>query len=285
MTTKRHKNIKNKTIKKSYLKPSIKILKSGYSIYAAKSFDGEAILKYTMEQEKKSKDSCLYTNISWFGDLKQAKIYHTSDTKIYKWLIKKPTNLLIMNKNNKLFFKNCFQNFKGELNTSINLTSEQIITAKNLLKDESIDLSYLNMKKNERAYFEFAFAYGYITLEQQYQFMKLMKFLIENDIIDIKKRDGSSIINKLKLKINYYYFFNKFNKQEKYNRLSLYSFDKDALTNLCKIVPKQYKIDGVFQPDAKSFWFPDLKVYKMDIKEYVLYNPHHNLIYDGIEEE
>ena len=57
--------------------------------------------------------------------------------------------------------------------------------------------------------------------------------------------------------------------------------------NLCKIVynNRDYKISGVYQKNDTSFWFPDLKVYKMDISEYVLYNPHHNLIYDSIEEE
>jgi len=77
---------------------------------------------------------------------------------------------------------------------------------------------------------------------------------------------------------------NKIRHNEKYNRLSFYAFDKCALINLCKIIPSEYGISGVYQPNLKSFWFPDLKVYKMDIKEYVLYNPHHNLVYNGIEE-
>ena len=49
-------------------------------------------------------------------------------------------------------------------------------------------------------------------------------------------------------------------------------------------MPSKYKIDGVFQANDKSFWFPDLVVYKMNIKEYVLYNPHHNLKFEGIVE-
>jgi len=69
-----------------------------------------------------------------------------------------------------------------------------------------------------------------------------------------------------------------------YNRLSIYLFDKYALNNLCKIIPSHFKISGVLQENTKSFWFPDLIVYKMNIKEYVLYNPHHNLIYDKIVE-
>lgn len=285
MKTKSRKKLKNKTIKKRSLKPKIRNLVKDYPIYAAKSFDGEAILQYTREQEEKSKDKCLYTNISWFGDLKQAQIYKTSKTKIYKWLIKKNTKLLVMNRENETFFEHCFKHFKGELLTTINLTHNKTSVAMQKLKDTDIDYSYLNMSPNDKAYFEFAFAYGYITVDKQYEFMRLIKFLIKYKIIDLHKRDGSSIEDKINMKINYYYLVNKLNRHKKHNRLSLYSFDKVALINLCKIIPNVYKIDGVFQPNSKSFWFPDLKVYKMDISEYVLYNPHHNLIYDGIQEE
>jgi hypothetical protein len=89
----------------------------------------------------------------------------------------------------------------------------------------------------------------------------------------------------LDIKIDYYYLLNKTNNKKKYNRLSIYFFDKYALNNLCKVVPKLYKIDGVFVPNNESFWFPNLIVYKTDIKEYVLYNPHHNLIYEKIVEQ
>jgi hypothetical protein len=285
MKTKRHTNLKNKTVKNRNLKPKVRILTKGYPIYAAKSFDGDAILKYTKEQEENFKDKCLYENISWFGDLKQAQIYKTSKTKIYKWLINKNTKLLIMNKGNEQFFEQQFKGFKGNLVTAINLTDDKLSQALDKLKDSDIDYSYLKMNKNEMAYFEFAFAYGYISVDKQYEFMRLIKFLINHNIIDIQKRDGTSVINKINMKINYYYLINKLNRHKKHNRLSLYSFDKNALINLCKIIPSHYNIDGVFQPNSKSFWFPDLKVYKMDISEYVLYNPHHNLIYDSVQEE
>ena len=43
---------------------------------------------------------------------------------------------------------------------------------------------------------------------------------------------------------------------------------------------KTYKISGVYQKNDTSFWFPDLIVYKMNIQEYILFNPHHNLVYE-----
>ena len=63
-------------------------------------------------------------------------------------------------------------------------------------------------------------------------------------------------------------------------------FDKYAIMNLCKLVynKKEYKISGVYQKNDTSFWFPNLIVYKMNIQEYILFNPHHNLIYEKIIE-
>jgi hypothetical protein len=75
-------------------------------------------------------------------------------------------------------------------------------------------------------------------------------------------------------------------KKEKYNRLSFYFFDKYAIMNLCKLVynKKEYKIHGVYQKNDTSFWFTDLVVYKMNIQEYILFNPHKNLVYEKLIE-
>jgi hypothetical protein len=283
-TKNKNKVSKNKTRKINRIKPLIKTLKTGYPLYASKKSYGDKILEYTKEQEKKFNDSCLFGNMSWFGDLEQAKSYKTQDQNIFKWKIKKPTNLLVINKHNEKFFEYHFLNTRENLKTTIELTDEQIKKVKKQIENENINCYYLDLLLNQRAFFEFKFAYGYITTEEQYQFMKLIKFLIQHKFIDIKMREGTSIINKLSKKIDYYYFLNKTNTNKKYNRLSIYLFDKYALNNLCKIIPSHYKISGVIQEDTKSFWFPDLIVYKMNIKEYVLYNPHHNLIYDKMIE-
>jgi hypothetical protein len=283
MITKRNNKTKKK-IDNFTLKPDIKMLKTGFPLYASKKSYGEKILEHTKKEEERNNDKCLLGNMSWFGDLKQAKSYKTNETKIFKWTIKIPTFLLRINKTNERFFEYYFNKTTLTLDTLINLTDKQLGNVIKLIKDENIVLDYFNLTQNERAFFEFKFAYGYISVEQQYQFMKLIKFLIQNNFIDIKTREGTSILNKFDEKINYYYYFNKTNTRNKYNRLSIYLFDKYALNNLCKIIPLHYKISGVIQENTKSFWFPDLIVYKMNIKEYVLYNPHHNLTYDKIVE-
>ena len=107
----------------------------------------------------------------------------------------------------------------------------------------------------------------------------MIKFLLTNNFITITMRDGTSIISKIDRDIYYYSMLHSlpYKHREKYNRISFYQFDISALTNLCRVLPKN--ISGVYQPNVNSFWFPNLGIYQMNIEEYVLFNPHHNLTY------
>ena len=58
------------------------------------------------------------------------------------------------------------------------------------------------MNNNERALYEFKFVFGYLTIKEQYEFLLLIRFLIKNRHLQIERRTGDSIINKLNLKIN-----------------------------------------------------------------------------------
>ena len=285
MKTKKNKIAKNKTRKQSLrlkqshsLKPSLKILKIGYPLYASKQYEGSTILEYNKSEELKYHDKCLMQNSSWFGDLVVAKSYKTKDNHIYRWKAKKETKLLNINSINESFIDNIFRNSKTKLIPSINLTKAQIDKIE-------YDHPYLNMSTNDKALYEFKFCFGLITVEEQYEFMNLIKYLIENKFIEIKRRDGQSILKKLKLKIGYYKIASLLGKKEKFNRLSFYDFDKHAIMNLCRLVNnKMYKISGVYQKNDTSFWFPDLIVYKMDIQEYILFDPQDNLVYDKLIE-
>jgi hypothetical protein len=267
------------------LYPAIRTFKKGFPLYASKTYSGDVILEYTKKQEEIFKDKCLMDNISWFGDYKEAKYYKTNQNHLYKWSVKKETRLIIMNTENELFFKHIFQNSHPhvEIKPTINIVQTKVEELKKKLREENMDIKYLTMTDREKAYYEFQFAYGYISVEEQYQFMLLIRYLIKNDYIHIETREGHSIVTKLTSKINYYYYLNTTN-HTKHNRLSFYLFDKVALRNLCKLLPETYKIDGVIQYNLKSFWFPNLIFYQMDIKEYVLFRPHNNLKYDRMIE-
>jgi hypothetical protein len=276
MKTKRILEIKNSTRKNRNIKPHLKKLKIGFTLFASKNFEGDKLLEFKKKEEEIKKDHCLLGNSSWFGSLKVAKNYKTKETKIYKWTINKPTYLLKINKENEQFINYIFKNTRVKLTPIITLNEKNI----------NYEHPYINMDKNEKALYEFKFAFGYITLKEQFEFLKLLKYLIENKFIEMDTREGKSIIDKMNIKINYYKILSILPKKEKYNRLSFYYFDKYAIMNLCKIVynKKDYKISGVYQKDDTSFWFPNLIVYKMDIEEYILFNPHHNLNYDNVIE-
>ena len=286
-TQKNIKNNKNRTIKHRF-RPSLKILHKGYPLFASKKFKGDEILKYTREQEEKFKDSCLFDNMSWFGDYAEAKEYETKETQINKWKIIKKTNLLKMNERNQKIFEKLFR--KAEINnthleTALKIKPEDFDKIKELAKKEDIKYDYIYLSQNEKALYELKFAYGYISLKDQYEFMKFIRFLIENKFIEILSREGKSIKNKLTTKIDYYYLLNALSSKEKYHRLSLYDFDRNAMRNLCRVLKPEDEISGVFQANTKSFWYPDVIFNKIrDIKEYVLFNPHHNLVYEGIVE-
>ena len=258
----------------------IKILKKGHTIYGAKNKKiGHKILDFTRNVERRTRKKCAYDNISWFSDIDQSKQYHTSDTSIFQWITLRNTRLLTINKQNeKVFQQLFFTNIK--LNYTLKINQSTMDKIKKLRNDYPIYLfqhPFLFMSNNERAYYEFQFVFGYLTVHEQYLFLELMYYLLKYKISEINKRDGTSISNKVYYKMKYYSLY-PFKKQEKYNRLSFYELDKNAIVNVCTTLCRG-KIDGVLQPDSPSFWYPDLKVYRMNIKEYILFAPHHVLEY------
>lgn len=281
MKTKQNKttNGKNKTKKNNMSKNcSLRTLNTGYPLYASKQYEGSTILEYNKQQELKYHDKCLMINSSWFGDLDVAKSYKTKNTHIYRWKTKIPIKLLNNNMQNEEFIKNIFKTTLVKLMPTIKLTKEQI-------NKINYVHPYLNMSNNEKALYDFQFCFGFITVKEQYEFMKFVKYLIENKFVEIKRRDGKSILNKLNIKMNYYKVASLLGKKEKMNRLSFYDFDKHAIMNLCKITNNnKYKISGVYQKNDTSFWFPDFIVYKMNIQEYILFDPQDNLVYDRLIE-
>jgi hypothetical protein len=269
MKTKRRKSNNSKT--KKVRSTSFKILRIGYPLYASKKFKGDELLAYQKTAENKTHDSCLLDNSSWFGDYNVAKSYKTEETKLYKWKTKKITRLLNINEQNAGYFRHLFSNTKAKLIPTINLSEKQIHKI-------NYAHSYIRMSSNEKAYYEFCFAFGYISTKEQVEFMKLIKHLIAEKYITMLTREGNSVATKMEIKIDYYRLNHTFVKNNTLNRLSFYHLDKHAIMNLCKCVPKE--ISGVYQKNTNSFWFPNFIAYKMNIQEYILFNPHHNLIFD-----
>lgn len=258
-----------------------KVLQKGFRLYAAKKYEGSSILEYNKEQEMKYHDKCLMQNSSWFGDLDVAKSYKTKDNHIYLWKTVKKVNLFKISLSNEKWLDKLFLHSKLRLEPAIKfLKHRDRDREKDIDKGDGFDHEYLKMNINERALYEFKFCFGFLDLKKQYEFMKLLIYLIENGFIeDIKRREGTSILKKLKRKTKYYSVFSLLhNKKGGLNRLSFYDFDKHAIRNLCRLVKSDgLDISGVYQKNDDSFWFPDLIVYKMNIQEYILFNPHDEL--------
>lgn len=280
-TKKRKINKYSKTKKNTTQHIDLLTLKEKYSLYASKKYDGDKLLEFKKKAEMESKDSCLLDNSSWFGTYKVAKSYLTKETKLYKFQIKKNTQLIKITKENENFFDNFFENSKVELTPCLNFDENTISKIKYKLEKMSLDIPifFLSLSNNQKALFEFKFAFGYVSLQEQYDFLRLLKFLLEEKFIEINTRENDSIIKKIILKINYYKAIHLFSRQNKLNRISIYLFDKYAVSNLCRALPKKYRIQGIYQPETSSFWFPNLILYKMNIEEFILFNPHKNLVY------
>ena len=112
--------------------------------------------------------------------------------------------------------------------------------------------------------------FGYLFLEQ------FRNKLSENNFINLTSRHNTSLLPKILKKI-YFYKYYPLGKKEKYNRVSLYEMNKQIVFNLCMMLYNKYGIDGVYQPNINSFWYPDLIIHHMNIEEFILFSPHTEL--------
>lgn len=279
MTTKKNKlklTKKNTTRKNNTnIIPSLKILDKDFILYGAKNKDiGFKILDYTKANEDKKRKHCLYENISWFADIEQAKHYKGKNDLIFKWKVFKKLNLIKITTKNELFFKNLFLKTNKPINPALNIKTDY-------LKKINYKHPYLMMSNNEKCLFEFNFIFGYLSLKQQYEFLLLIKYLMENNFIEILSRHDTNLLPKITKKIRFYELY-PLGKKQKLNRISLYEINKQALLNVCMMTYDKYNIDGLYQPNTNSYWYPDLIVYHMNIEEFILFSPHTELKNEGI---
>jgi len=270
MKTKKQIIIHNKTRKNRLPKYIKKEIKTGFPIFSSKNYIGSELLSYQQKQALKTNDVCLYDNMTWFGVLEVAKAYKIKASILSEFKFKKNTNLLVINKKNENFFRQLFKNSKKNLVSFIKLEKKNI----------KYDHPYTRMNQKEKAYYDFCFAFGYMTIKEQYEFMKFLIYLIENKFTNIYRRDGkSSIIETLYIKTGYYHLNQVESKDTKYNRLSIYEPDKSVIMNLCKLVSENsLNISGVYQPNTHSFWFPKIIINRIqNIEEYILFNSYENL--------
>lgn len=286
MNTRKYKKItKSKTLKKKHYptnptNPETKTLEPGKMLYASKIHSGEEILKHAKIQEEKTHNQCIKDNITWLSNLTVAKLYKNESNHLYKWEVTSPAQLLKTTLKNKAFFEKVFKNATAKLEPFIK-TGNQTKTHK-----------YFKMTSNEKALYEFNFVFGYLSIDEQYEFLNLLK-----PIKKINQTVLSAAIN--------YYRINKLSSTllkntkmlKRYNRISFYEIDRHVVNNLCKALdnsPEQFsekfskskniekKIEGIYQSaKIKSFWYPSFVKYSKNMEEYIIFNPQHDLTYVG----
>lgn len=299
-------NTKSKTLKKRHHTkpptPETKTIPPKKSLYASKTHKGDKILEHAEKQEEKTHDHCLKDNITWLSNFTVAKIYKNESNHLYKWKVNKPTELVKTTPKNEAFFEQVFRNATHQLKPFLKSSSKVHKEHK-----EHKEHKYFKMTPNEKALYEFKFVFGYLTLEEQYEFLSLLNEVRKNVQNEVQNEVRKNVQNEVKninqtaltAAITYYRIqklsskilnSNTSTPKQKYNRISFYELDKHVVNNLCKALqttsqpthPNLQKIEGIYQSyKLKSFWYPSFLKYSKNLEEYILFNPQHELSYVG----
>jgi hypothetical protein len=229
---------------------------------------------------------CLLDNLTWFADLKQAVQYVGNKTRIFKWKAKHPIKLLSVVPRNKKYFERLFHQTPKAKFYTLNVDPSKI-------PEEHLSHPYFSMKSNEQALFLFQFAFGYLSLDNQAEFIELIHDLIQEEALDLRGRKGGSIMPNVTTLRKYYQTGDEEYRSYPLNRISFYEVDRMAVLNLCmvsladgsarnKVTKGRQVFDGLFVPQQKSFWFSNTeKERPMDLLEYAFFRPHEKLSFEG----
>ena len=255
--------------------PVLCVLSKGFPLYASKHRDiGSLILDYTRDNQNRTGEMCLLDNLTWFADLKQAVQYVGNKTRIFKWKAKHPIKLLSVSPKNKKYFERLFRQTPRAKFYTLNVIPSKI-------PEEHLSHPYFSMKSNEQALFLFQFAFGYLKIDEQAEFIELIHDLINAEAVDLRGRKGGSIMPNVTTLRKYYQTGEDKYRNYPLNRVSFYEVDRMAVLNLC-MVARNPVFDGIFVPQQKSFWFSNTeKERPMDLLEYAFFRPHEKLTFEG----
>jgi hypothetical protein len=277
-----HTSKTNKT-RKSRGRPSVKVLPLNFSLYGAKEHTGKEILKYTRKnsekQKTKTKTKCIRENVSWFGNYERAMYEYTqnlnSNTHLNTWKITTPTSLVVVNERNRGFFEQLFSVTSHKLTSCISTH----------IPHDASSHPYWKMNNTERCLYEFQFIYGYLSLKEQYEFLLLLKSLLDKKYLKLDKKK-SFILENIGKVIRYYEadtaITNKHNNSKyeyasrrKMNHLPVYAFEPTILVNICKLFDEQgySNMAGLYVPRQTSFWILFSNAVN-NVEEYILFRPY-----------
>jgi hypothetical protein len=257
---------------------NILILRKDTIIYKSisKPYDRESLFDYKLFKYKKYKQ-CNY--ISWFALNYDKAEYYKKKSKtatVYEYDLKKNIKLLVTNSERADL--NLIKSFKNKemLRVIFDKTFNSI--PKNIRKHFE-KYKYMKMTKSQKVAFEYNFAFGHITVQEQIDFIKLMLKLQEYDLIEKpKKMHGIHTIfptdHKLFIRLtrliglNLFKLFSK-DKRLKNQRMSLYETDLNVIGNICLL----YNYNGYVFLHQPTLWHKKMK----DVSEIAIFNPVKNI--------
>lgn len=212
-------------------------------------------------------------NMSWFAlTFDKANYYNNSESTVYTFHLKKCLKLLDITSKKNL------NNFIKRINTIKDVNNLFVIYNKNI-KDLNYDVlkhfnkyKYMHMDIKNKAIYEYMFAFGFLTVKEQGNFVKLILKLQEYGLIDnIKKIKTNILINNSMIqrlsRLLFNTWYNNLPEQEIGHRYSLYQIDINVVSNLCVLYHKKY--DGyILQTDKSSYWHKNMD----DLSEILIFN-------------
>jgi len=216
-------------------------------------------------------------SIAWFAGKNKAEYYKRKNTIIHQYKVKKPAFIFVANNyNNYNFLKNILSTFEDvdSLRCITELTIDDIPSE---IRGKFLKYDYLTMSKKQRVLFEYCFAFGLISLKEQFMFFKLMLKLQEYNIISrlntmmsLTKEEIHPIFLRLfRQGLNILdTFFPESSKEYNFgNRFSAYSIDINVVQNLCQLLPVNF--NGYIYLHQPSFWHRKME----DTSEIAIFNP------------
>ena len=271
---KKQKQSYNKTKKKKIIlelqsASIIKTLPVGFKLYSAKKYKSQEIIDFVKKNRQQKKQVCLIDNLSWLTTKKGSiryKLYHPTYI-MSEWMVKVPTNLLKINHDSYSFLKNLYMNSTIRLQSFLSLKDDAI---ENIKMKNAHTNPYLFMNHKERCFYEFQFIFGFISVQEQLQFLHFIKECITQGFLK-----DNTLKKKIDNRIILYNFSDLVFYKNKINRLPMYFFDKVVVLNLCKLLNK----NSQFSTQISGIYFYNKKSYfdYLNLEEYILFNLDENV--------
>lgn len=215
-------------------------------------------------------------SIFWFAGKEKALYYKKDNTTIHTYYTKLNTTKLLIanNHNNFLYIKGLLE--KSNLENYSCVTEIVLEKLPDALKEKFYKYNYLRLSKLNRILFEYCFAFGLISVQDQLMFSKLLLKLQEYKLIpQLKTMTSSSEENSdlylraIRQGVNIFDKFvpDSFKENKFEQRFSIYSIDINIVKNLCTLLSD--KIDGYVYFDEPTIWHRKMK----DTSEIAIFNP------------